>query len=131
MTLHRKHVWLIYKLEQSNRKNIHQSRSFENTKAKTVGTESLQKVVNVTYSDTEQINENRVSQDKTKAKENPRQVGSVKVEQAKKVHHHVLILTTPDVDQHYGQRVAQKENVDKKSHQLRRRKSSDNNNVEQ
>lgn len=70
------------------------------------------------YLFTHEINWRRSAQQNREAAKHPRQIGRLKVHQAEKVHANRRIPSTPNVNEHYSQRVAQKHGANEKCDQL-------------
>lgn len=70
------------------------------------------------YLFTHEINWRGSAQKNREAAKHPRQIGRLKVHQAEKVHANRRIPSTPNVNEHYSQRVAQKHGANEKCDQL-------------
>ena len=71
----------------------------------------LEKVVGVSDADSDQIHDDRVTEQRTEREHDPRQVGCVEMQKSEKDHFDVFIATAPNVGHHKSQCVAQEVNV--------------------
>lgn len=78
----------------------------------------LEEVVDVPNHHAHHINDHRVAQDHGEAQQHVRQVGRLKLENAKEVHPDEGVTARPHVHQHDGEGLPQEQQVDKGAEQL-------------
>lgn len=78
----------------------------------------LEEVVNVSDDHAHHVHADRIAQHDGEAEQDVRQVGCMELEDAEEVHADQGIASRPHVHQHYGERLAQEQQIHKRSEDL-------------
>src|SRR5690606_8088090 len=83
--------------------NIHELRSFEESWTSSCRIDFFQEEVHMTHQNAHNLRKRKPSHENVECHKNPREVESLKANPKHETHHHIGVLSGPDIDYHHNE----------------------------